>query len=183
MDMPPTRLPRNKKAVLIGLGILWYGFFNYITDYIPVGDSSLRPAVVILTVFGAYFGPFSGFLIGLAGSFLSDLLSGQVWWIWILANGVIGLFSGFISWHDGFDLGRGQVAPIHYVWLAIWGIAGNLLGLVMAAVVDLISGTQGVTLMGWAIIPAVVNCFWIVSTGIPIVALIAKRQKEAVERE
>ncbi|CAM5793926.1 MULTISPECIES: ECF transporter S component [Brevibacillus] len=176
MDICPAAARKGEKVRVIGMGVVLYGFLSYITDYIPIAGSSLRPAIVILTIIGACFGPLTGFLFGALGTLLSDVLSGQLWMSWIIGNGVIGLFSGFAYLHKEFDLRNGKVSLSHYVWMALWGIAGNLIGLVGAAGMDILTGKPDVSIFYWAVVPAGVNSLWIVLMGLPIVTAIVKRK-------
>ncbi|MEJ8547500.1 ECF transporter S component [Brevibacillus borstelensis] len=178
MDFRPTITRKAERVRVIGLGVILYGFLSYITDYIPIAGSSLRPAIVILTIAGACFGPLTGFLLGAFGTLLTDVLSGQLWISWIIGNGVIGLFSGFASLHKEFDLNSGKMSQSHYVWLALWGISGNLIGLAGAAFFDILTGSPDVSILHWAIVPAAVNSLWILLLGLPIITAIVKRKAE-----
>jgi len=76
----PSAFSFNKHTFrVILISSFLYGFCCYLTTTIPIEGSSLRPAVVVLTIFGALYGPVVGFLAGFIGSFVSDLLLMDVW--------------------------------------------------------------------------------------------------------
>jgi energy-coupling factor transport system substrate-specific component len=96
----------------IGAGIM--GFMNSLTYDIgiPGTEIAVRPHYGILTFFGFAFGPVVGFMTGffggLIGDFLSDFMTGTVsvgsaletavgYWHWSMANGLVGLVAGVVS--------------------------------------------------------------------------------------
>lgn len=157
------------------VGILLYGLTSYLTAMVPVDGSSLRPAVVILTVFGALYGPYVGFFAGTLGALINDLLARDVWYHWILGNGLIGLFSGLPYFLKGFHPLQGMARKIHYVLVAACGIAGNYLGLLTAVSIDLVIGTPGTDVISWALVPATVNALWVITLGILLLWAIVER--------
>jgi len=64
---------------------------------LSVSQISLRPAIAVPILFGFWFGPLTGFIVGLAGNIGGDLLSGfGVSPQWDMGNGLIGLCVGLL---------------------------------------------------------------------------------------
>ncbi|MFC5650073.1 ECF transporter S component [Paenibacillus solisilvae] len=166
----------TKNVVVIGIGAVLYGLLSYATNFIPVGGNSLRPAIVILTLIGALFGPLVGFFAGLIGNIIVDLFSGQIWINWDVGNGVIGLFAGFAYLLKGLDLSNGRIKGIHYLWIILLNFAGNVVGLIGATLYDAATGTPiETTLAGWSLPSIIVNTAWSATLGLLLIAAIAKR--------
>ncbi|WP_067929296.1 ECF-type riboflavin transporter substrate-binding protein, partial [Alicyclobacillus shizuokensis] len=168
----------TKRVVVIGIGAVLYGLLSYATNFIPVSGNSLRPAIVILTLLAAWYGPLVGFFAGAIGSFLTDLLAGQIYPHWEIGNGIIGLIAGLIYLFSDFDLDRGLVKGKHYILIAVLNIAGNIVGLVLPSLIDWATGTPFLTaVVSWALIPALVNSAWVVTLGLALLAAVSRRRK------
>ncbi|MBO8163491.1 MAG: ECF-type riboflavin transporter substrate-binding protein [Brevibacillus sp.] len=174
----------TKTVVVIGIGAVLYGLLSYVTNFIPVGGNSLRPAIALLTLMGAMFGPLVGFFAGTFGAMINDLFSGQIWLHWNIGNGIIGMFAGFVYLMKDFDLSRGQVTKSHYAWIVVYGLLGNLIGLTAAALVDVAMGVSfDLAVWGWAVVPALVNAAWVATLGLLLVAAFARRNSSKIDLE
>ena len=86
-----------KNIVAIGIGsavFLVLGRFGSIPIGIP--NTNLEVAYAFLALMAIIYGPLSGFLIGLVGHALKDMLFyGTPWFSWVIASSIIGLIIGF----------------------------------------------------------------------------------------
>jgi energy-coupling factor transport system substrate-specific component len=85
-----------KTVVAIGIGAaLVFVLMCFVSIPSPVPNTTINLGVVVLAFFAAIFGPIAGFLIGLIGLFLTDLIKGWgIWWSWISAAAIFGLAVG-----------------------------------------------------------------------------------------
>lgn len=86
-----------KTVVAIGIGsALMFVLMRFVAvPSMVVPNTNLNLGIVILSVFGAIFGPVAGLLIGFIGHTLTDLTWGGVWWSWVIADALFGLMIGF----------------------------------------------------------------------------------------
>jgi energy-coupling factor transport system substrate-specific component len=113
----PSASAISKKLVAPLVGILLYASLNWLTTIFPLataGDVNIRPGVVVPIFFGFAFGPAIGFLTGMGGNILGDLMSGVVafpvatltgnafvdfamgtFLPWQIGNGLMGMIPGF----------------------------------------------------------------------------------------
>ena len=79
-----------KAVVVIAIGAALYGVGGLIS--IPVfANTTIKPAMAILALFAAVYGPVIGFLVGFLGHLLTDLFAGWgVWLTWVLGSGIVG---------------------------------------------------------------------------------------------
>ncbi len=114
----------TKTVVAIGLGAALYYALSYIS--IPIGpNTALRPAVALLTIIGAMFGPIAGLFTGLIGHALFDALSyGSVWWSWVALSAVLGLSQGLIFNNKTFSVSGGIVEKKHIFLMAFYTVVG-----------------------------------------------------------
>jgi len=128
----------TKTVVTISIGAALYGIVGLIG--IPVGpNTQIRPAIIILTVFGVFFGPFVGFSAGFIGHMLTDMLAGWgLWWNWELSSGIFGFCVGLVYLFKGFDIKYGLFKKWHVIFLFITGVLGFILGYSFSGVTDII---------------------------------------------
>lgn len=85
-----------RKIVAVGIGAAVFmilGRFGSIPTGIP--NTSIETAYAFLALMALMFGPVVGFLIGLIGHGLKDLVFyGVPWFSWVIASGVLGLIIG-----------------------------------------------------------------------------------------
>ncbi len=169
----------TKAAVAMGIGAALYGALGYIG--IPIGpNTTLKPAIAILTIFGAMFGPMVGFVVGFVGHVITDMLAGWgVWWGWVLSSAIMGLFMGLVYSYKDFDVNEGTAEKKHIIYMIVTGIIGIIVAIVFAGGFDiLVMGEpfdKMVVQVGGAIIA---NIVVFIVIGVPAVLGIAKRNKK-----
>lgn len=130
----------NTRQVVYGaIGAALYGVLSWVTNVIPLpaaGNITFRPAVAVLIFFGIAFGPWVGLIAGLLGNVLGDAISGfGFWWHWSVGNGLIGLIAGLaMVWIKDYRKPRDIALAVGM------GIAGNLVGLLFASVMEKVTG-------------------------------------------
>lgn len=127
----------TKTVVAIGIGAALYGLLSTIT--IPlVPQTGLRPAIAILTIFGALFGPVVGFLSGAIGHIITDLTwgGGTIWWTWVLGSAISGLGMGLVYASSSFNVNEGRSTKGNLVTLAISGSAALAVGYGLSSILD-----------------------------------------------
>jgi hypothetical protein len=90
-----------RQLVFAAIGLIIYGVLIYIANTSSIfaisaaSQVSLRPAIVVPVLAGFFFGPAAGFLTGLGGNVVGDVLPGfGVYPQWDMGNGLIGLIAG-----------------------------------------------------------------------------------------
>ncbi|SCH93122.1 MULTISPECIES: ECF-type riboflavin transporter substrate-binding protein [unclassified Romboutsia] len=88
-----------KTIVSIGIGAAVFmvlGRFGSIPTFIP--NTNIETSYAYLALMSVVYGPMAGFLIGLIGHGLKDLVFyGSPWFSWVIASGVVGLVIGIAS--------------------------------------------------------------------------------------
>ena len=88
-----------KTIVAIGIGAAVFmilGRFGSIPTFIP--NTNIETCYAYLALMSIIYGPISGFLIGIIGHGLKDLVFyGSPWFSWVIASGVVGLIIGLSS--------------------------------------------------------------------------------------
>lgn len=130
---------KTRQVVYGAIGAALYGVLSFVTNVIPLpaaGNITFRPAVAVLIFFGLAFGPWVGLIAGLLGNVLGDAISGfGFWWHWCVGNGLIGLIAGLaMLWIKDFRKPRDIALAVGM------GIAGNLVGLLFASVMEKVTG-------------------------------------------
>ncbi|UFJ39423.1 ECF transporter S component [Brevibacillus humidisoli] len=161
---------RYRWLVITAASVL-YAFLSYATAGIEVGDTAhFRPAIAILAVTAAIFGPVTGFFVGFLGNMGVDLLLQDIWWHWSVANGIIGFITGLLYVVPGYQPRQGQMLGMHLVMFVVLAAAGNYTGLTLAALLDvMVSETPfQEAIFGWAVTPATSNVLLSSVLGIPL---------------
>jgi class 3 adenylate cyclase/uncharacterized membrane protein len=83
-------------SVVVGAGLMFV-LNRFLALPTGVPDTSLQLGIPVLAVFAAVLGPLAGFFIGLIGHALVDLSWGGVWWSWVIASAIFGLFIGLFQ--------------------------------------------------------------------------------------
>lgn len=98
MERKPLWSFGTREVVFAAIGAALYGVLSALTNALQIpgsGNVSFRPAIAIVYFFGLAFGPIVGFITGLLGNIIGDLLSGYGFWPWWdIGNGIIGLIAG-----------------------------------------------------------------------------------------
>lgn len=165
----------TKTVVAIGIGAAMYAALSAIS--VPVGpNTSFRIAIALLPIFGAFFGPVAGFLIGFIGHALNDaFMYGSVWWSWVFLSAMMGLFGGFVCFDKKFDPLNGICTKANIVMMYVWSIVGMFIGSVLAYFGDVyLYGEPAEKLFVQITLANISNLIVIAVIGIPAVILIAK---------
>lgn len=125
-----------KTLVATALGAaLFLVLFYFVKVPSPVPNTNLQLAYGIASFFGALYGPVAGCLTAFVGHALNDMIAGYgIWWSWVIASGVAGLFSGLAFFT--FDLEHGQTPGVRYYLLNIVGHA--LAWIIVAPCLDIL---------------------------------------------
>lgn len=168
---------KTQTVVVIGIAAALYGLLSFATNFIPMGGNSLRPAVVILSLFGALYGPLVGFFAGFFGNIVGDLIAGQIWINWCIGNGVIGMFAGFIYLNKSFNPNEGKFNWIHCVIILIYSVIGNIAGLGLAGTLDYyLLDTPLETVYSWIILPTLTNLAFQSTLGLILITAFTQRK-------
>jgi energy-coupling factor transport system substrate-specific component len=165
----------TKTVVAIGIGAALYAALSAIS--VPIGpNTSFRIAIALLPIFGAFFGPTAGFLIGFIGHALNDaFMYGSVWWSWVFLSAMMGLFGGFVCFDKKFDPMNGICTKAHIAMMYIWSLVGMFVGSVIAYAGDVyLYGEPAEKLFVQITLANISNLIVIAVIGIPAVILIAR---------
>jgi energy-coupling factor transport system substrate-specific component len=160
----------TKTVVTISIGAALYGIIGLIG--IPIGPNvQIRPAIIILTIFGVFFGPVVGLLSGFIGHMLTDMLAGWgIWWNWELSSGIFGFCVGLVYLFKGFDIKYGLYKRWHTVFLFIAGITGFVLGYFVAGAADIIlMGEAPMKIFFQVVVVAATNSVVFIIFALPVV--------------
>jgi energy-coupling factor transport system substrate-specific component len=170
----------NTKAVVtIGIGAALYGVLGMFG--LPIAPSTyIKPAIALLTIFGALFGPVVGFLVGFIGHALTDIIAGWgIWWGWVLSSGIVGLFMGCVYTRKEFSVKHGIMNKSHTIYLAMTGFIGIIISYIVAGGIDVIFMGEPVDKIVVQVIGAIVaNLLVFAVIGIPAVLGFAKLNKK-----
>jgi energy-coupling factor transport system substrate-specific component len=127
-----------KTVVLIALGAALYGIGGLPVFSIPVfANTSLKPAMAVLALFAALFGPVVGFFVGFIGHWVTDLFAGWgVWLNWVLGSGLVGLLIGLFPLLTRHRLEAGYFGPLDMLAFSLLVFAGNTVGYGCSALLD-----------------------------------------------
>lgn len=149
---------------------------------IPAGpDTFLKPAIALLAIFGALFGPMVAFAAGLIGHVLTDLMSsGMVWWGWALGSGITGAFMGLIYLHKSFDPHSGSVTGKQLGVLSAYGVVGIVLSLLFSGWFDAVfMGEPTDKLILQVSVASIANIAVFVILGLPAILGYSKRSAKS----
>lgn len=94
--MEKNRLLSIKTIVAIGIGsavFIILGRFGSIPSGVP--NTNIETTYAFLALISVLFGPVAGFLIGLIGHSLKDLIFyGSPWFSWVIASSIVGFMIG-----------------------------------------------------------------------------------------
>ena len=128
----------TKTIVTIGVAAALYGALGFVG--IPIGpNTTLKPAIALLSIFSALFGPLVGFAMGFIGHMLTDMIAGWgIWWGWVASSGIMGLFMGLVFKCKKFSIKDGLCSKFHVGYLIVTGIIGIILAFIFAAGFDVV---------------------------------------------
>lgn len=168
----------TKTIVTIGIGAALYGALGFVG--IPIGpNTNLKPAIAILAIFAAMFGPVVGFLVGFIGHLLTDMIAGWgIWWGWVASSGIMGAFMGLVWLYKGFSVKDGIVNKGHIIYFTIMSIVGIIVSLVFAAGIDVfLMGEPGDKVLVQVVASTIANTAVVTILGIPVILGLAKKNK------
>lgn len=128
----------TKTIVTIGVAAALYGALGFVG--IPIGpNTQLKPAIALLAIFSALFGPVVGFSMGFLGHMLTDMMAGWgIWWGWVISSGIMGLFMGLVFKLKTFSITEGICNKMHVAYLILTGLIGIILAFIFAAGFDVL---------------------------------------------
>lgn len=160
----------TKTVVTIGIGSALYGTLGLFG--FPIAPNTfIKPAIALLTIFGALFGPVVGFLVGFIGHTLTDMISGWgIWWGWVLSSAIMGLFMGLVFTYKDFSVKNGVADKRHIIYMVITGLVGIVVAIIFAGAFDVIFMGEPFDKIVLQVVGAVVaNALVYVVLGIPAV--------------
>ncbi|MDR2481417.1 MAG: ECF-type riboflavin transporter substrate-binding protein [Spirochaetaceae bacterium] len=87
-----------RTVVAAGIGAaVFFVLMRFIALPSGIPNTNINLSAAVLSLFAAVFGPVAGFFIGFIGHALTDLTWGGVWWSWVIADALAGLFIGFFK--------------------------------------------------------------------------------------
>jgi energy-coupling factor transport system substrate-specific component len=158
----------TREVVYAAIGAALYGILSWATNIFPLpsaGNVTFRPAVAVLILFGAAFGPWVGLIAGLLGNTLGDALTGWgLYWNWSVGNGLMGLIPGLVV---GMIVAYNRPRDIG---LAVgFGLLGIVVGMLFASLTEMmISGLDIGTAIGGYFMPALIGNAIVVIILLPI---------------
>ena len=128
-----------KTIVSIGIGAAVFmvlGRFGSIPTFIP--NTNIETSYAYLALMSVVYGPMEGFLIGLIGHGLKDLVFyGSPWFSWVIASAVVGLVIGLIS--KKINISGGEFNKKEIILFNITQIIANALAwFVVAPTLDIV---------------------------------------------
>ncbi len=155
----------TRTLVATGLGsAIFMLLFMFVRIPSPIPGTSFQTAYGLLGMFGAIFGPLSGFLIAFIGHALGDAIQyGSPWWSWVIASGISGFIFGLSMNSVRADEGIFTFRDI--LFFNLFQIGGNLLAwLGIAPVLDVLIYAEPANLVfTQGLVAALMN---IISTGV-----------------
>ncbi|ADY12717.1 ECF-type riboflavin transporter substrate-binding protein [Sphaerochaeta globosa] len=125
-----------KMVVIIAIGAALYGVGGLIS--IPVfANTTIKPAMAILALFAAVYGPVIGFLVGFLGHLLTDLFAGWgVWLTWVLGSGIVGAAIGLFGKMSNHTIDKGELPRSSIGLFILLSFLGNFIGYMISALLD-----------------------------------------------
>src|SRR5690554_6399472 len=96
-------------VVIVAIGAALYELGGMIG--VPIfANTTLKPAMAILGLFAALYGPVVGFLVGFLGHWITDLFMGWgVWFTWVLGSGLVGIMIGLFKYWSKYCVHEGKL--------------------------------------------------------------------------
>lgn len=171
----------TRTLAAIGIGAFLYGSTSWIG--IPIApDTELRPAIALLALIGAIFGPMVGIFAGFIGHAIHDLIiGGEIYWAWALASGITAAFMGCTHLDKEFNPQEGMIKMRHLFQLTVFGIIGIFVSLAFSGWFDVqIMNERNEEAMVQVLSAGVANTVVFFILGLPAVWAYAKRDRRAV---
>ncbi|MCA9971326.1 MAG: hypothetical protein KC425_13970 [Anaerolineales bacterium] len=142
----------RRKGVPMLVGALLYAGLVWLTTIFPLaaaGDVNIRPGVVVPIFFGFIWGPAVGFVTGMAGNLLGDLVSGVVSFpvAQLTDSAFVNLAMGtFLPWQIGNGL-MGLVPGLARYVIREYNTARDYLAAIVTAILGIVVGMGAASLM------------------------------------
>jgi len=171
-----------KTVVIIAIGAALYGVGGLPMFGVPIfAETTLKPAMAILAIFSALYGPVVGFLVGFLGHWITDLFAGWgVWMTWVLGSGIVGLIGGFFGMLTKNRIQSGEFTTMDKGLFVVLALAGNFIGYAVSAVLDFILYAEPAgKVITQLLLIASTNTVLIGVIGIIVLVIFAKRNKQS----
>lgn len=127
-----------KTVVIIAIGAALYGFGGLLS--IPVFTNTyLKPAMAVLGLFAALWGPVVGILVGFIGHCITDLVYGQIWFSWALGSAIVGGLMGLYPYITKKNLEQGVFGGKQVAIFTVMSLIANFVGYGISVVFDVIA--------------------------------------------
>jgi energy-coupling factor transport system substrate-specific component len=169
-----------KTVVIIAIGAALYGLGGLIS--VPVfANTTIKPAMAILSLFAGMYGPVVGFLVGFLGHWITDMFAGWgVWPTWMLGSGIVGIVIGLFPMLTKHALDTGSFASKQIGLYILLAFIGNFVGYSVSAILDFLLFAEPLNkVVTQQLIIAFSNTIVIGTLGSLLMFLVAKRNKDS----
>lgn len=172
-----SNLSPVKFVVLVAIGAALYGLGGLLS--IPVfANTYLKPAMAVLALWAAIFGPVVGFLVGMIGHFITDMCYGSVWWTWALGSGLVGVMIGLFPIITKKKVEDGVFEVKEIVLFIGLSFVANFIGYLISAILDYLFMSEPLSkVITQQLITAFTNTVCIGVIGTALMFLLASRYK------
>ena len=170
-----------RTVVVVAIGAALYGIGGLPVFGVPIfAETTLKPAMAILAIFAAMYGPIVGFLVGFLGHLITDLFAGWgVWLTWVLGSGIVGVAIGILPMITRRRLDEGECPVADIVKFIVLAFVGNFVGYAISALLDyLIYAEPAGKVIAQQLIISSTNTVMIGVIGTAVLIYIAKRRKQ-----
>ncbi len=171
--MQPVRF-----VVIIAIGAALYGVGGLIS--VPVfANTTIKPAMAILALFAAVYGPVIGFFVGFLGHWLTDLFAGWgVWPTWMLGSGIVGIAIGLFPKMSNYCIDEGKLPRSSIALFILLSFLGNFIGYMISALLDFLFFAEPMDkVITQQLIIAFSNTIVIAILGTLLLLLVVRRNK------
>ena len=127
-----------KSVVIIAIGAAFYGFGGLLS--VPVFTNTyLKPAMAILSLFAAIWGPVVGILVGFIGHCITDLVYGQIWFSWAIGSAIVGGLMGLYPMITKHSLENGVFGWKEVAINTVMALVANFVGYGVSVILDVIA--------------------------------------------
>lgn len=165
-----------KMVVVVAIGAALYGLGGLIG--IPIfANTTLKPAMAILALFAAIYGPIVGFIVGFLGHWVTDLFAGWgVWFSWVLGSGLVGAMIGLFSMLTKKRIEKGVFGGADIGIFIGLSFVANFIGYMVSAIIDCIMYAEPVSkVITQQLLSSVANTVMIGTLGTLLMFLYAKK--------
>lgn len=163
-------------VVIVAIGAALYGLGGMIG--VPIfANTTLKPAMAILGLFAALYGPIVGFLVGFLGHWITDLFMGWgVWFTWVLGSGLVGIMIGLFKYWSKDCVHEGNLPGMQILLFIVVSFVANFLGYLVSALLDAVLYTEPLDkVFTQQILAATTNTLMIGTLGTLLLYLVARR--------